>query len=78
MTMMTFEEEERFRRDCQVQRHYDQRINSLEKKIETLFTLLKESQKEIEWASTEMRGREPDHWKDVRNKLKLVIEELEK
>lgn len=78
MTNLSFEEQDQFDKAYSLQQSYDRRIASLKSQNTFLFSLLKDAQKEIEWASNEMKGREPDHWKDVRNKLKVFIEDLEK
>jgi hypothetical protein len=78
MSDFSFEEENRFDRDYKFQQSYDKKIILLENQNKILLNLLKDAQKEIEWASFEMRGREPEHWRDVRNKLKVVIDDLNK
>lgn len=78
MTNLSFEEEEQFDKAHALQLSYDRRVASLKAQNTFLFSLLKDAQTEIEWASSEMCGREPDHWKDVRSRLKIVIEDLEK
>jgi len=78
MTNFSPEQEEIFDREYKRQQSYDKRISLLKEQNEVLLSLLKEAQTEIEWASSEMKGREPDHWKDVRNKLRIYIEDLEK